>query len=73
MNLEEYVGFDVNIITKDGRIYTGYYVENFCDYLEDADNSEDSIEIKKSEKAYGGVILYESEIKSISKAIVNTN
>ncbi len=72
MNLEDYVGSIVNIITTDGKEYTGYYVENFCDYLEDADNSEDSIEIKENEKAYGGVILYESEIESIEK-IVNTD
>ena len=65
MNLEEYVGNNVNITTADGKEYKNYYVAMFSDATDNVEPNEDCIGLKEREDSDGGIILYQSEIKSI--------
>lgn len=65
MNLEEFVGKNVNITTTDGKEYNHFYVAMFWDYTDNVETEEDSIGLKKNESSDGGIILYQSEIKNI--------
>ena len=66
LELEEYVGKIVTIECTDGRIFERYYVDCFTDAYDNYEPNEDSIDILKYKGALDGIILYRSEIKSIT-------
>lgn len=65
MNLEKFVGKSVNITTTSGKEYKNFYVAIFWDYTDNVETNEDSIGLKENEISDGGIVLYQSEIKSI--------
>lgn len=67
IDLESYVGKIVDIVCNDDEKFDGYYVDNFTDYYDNDEREEDSIDILRQKGDKDGIILYASEIKSITE------
>lgn len=65
MDLENFVGHNVNVVTSDGKELKNYYASFFSDASDNVEPDEDCIGLKKSSDESDGIILYQSEIKGI--------